>query len=58
MTEKQFETKLQNLLERVLWKRDGRVVTYREHGVLTNNRGLVVRLAGGEEFHLTIVRSR
>ena len=58
MTEKQFETKLHHLLERVLQKRDGRVATYEEHGALTHNRGLVARLADGSEFHLTIVRSR
>jgi hypothetical protein len=58
MNEKQFETKLHHLLERVLRKRDGRVATYEEQGVLTHNRGLVVRLASGAEFHLTIVQSR
>jgi hypothetical protein len=58
MTEKQFESNVRNLLERVLWKRDGSVATYRDHGVLTNNRGLVVRLANGDEFHITIVQSR
>jgi hypothetical protein len=35
-----------------------RVSTFDEAGLLTGNRGLVVRLADGEEFQLTIVQSR
>ena len=33
------------------------VGTFEEHGVLTNNRGLVVTLPNGQEFQLTIVES-
>ncbi|MDP9411164.1 MAG: hypothetical protein M3P70_11810 [Actinomycetota bacterium] len=35
-----------------------RVVTFADDGVLTDNRGLVLRLSDGSEFQLTIVRSR
>ncbi len=35
-----------------------RVVTFADAGVLTDNRGLVLRLSDGSEFQLTIVRSR
>jgi hypothetical protein len=34
-----------------------RVATFEECGVLTNNEGLVLRLADGTEFQLTVVRS-
>ena len=34
------------------------VRTFGEEGVLTNNRGLVLRLGDGTEWQLTIVRSR
>ena len=32
--------------------------TYEEAGLLTRDRGLVIQLPGGDEFHLTIVQSR
>lgn len=35
-----------------------RVRTYEEDGVLTNNAGLVITTAGGDEFQISIVRSR
>lgn len=34
------------------------VRTFEDAGILTNNKGLVVRLPDGSEFQLTIVRSR
>lgn len=34
------------------------VRTYREAEVLTENRGFVLRLSNGQEYQLTIVRSR
>jgi CobQ-like glutamine amidotransferase family enzyme len=34
-----------------------RVATFEDAGVLTRNRGLVVRLADGSEFQITIVQS-
>ena len=34
------------------------VVTFEEAGVLTRGAGLVVRMADGAEFQITIVRSR
>jgi hypothetical protein len=57
MTEKRFETKLANLLERRLSPIGGGVTTFRDAGVLTMNRGLVVSLPNRQEFQLTIVES-
>jgi hypothetical protein len=57
ISERGFESKLQRLLERVLDERGGQVGTFKDHGVLTMNRGLVVSLANGQEFQLTIVES-
>jgi hypothetical protein len=57
MSEKRFEAKLARLLERRLDSAGGSVTTFRETGVLTNNRGLVVTLPAGQEFQLTIVES-
>ena len=34
------------------------VMTFGEKGVLTNDRGLVVKTQDGREFQITIVRSR
>jgi len=55
MDEKEFET----------WLRDAifgaddviELQTFEEACLLTNNRGLVVKLQSGEEFQVTIVRS-
>jgi hypothetical protein len=52
ITEKRLETKLTQILER--W---AEVQTFREAGVLTNNRGLVVAFPNGQEFQITIVES-
>ena len=52
ITEKRLETKLATLLER--W---AEVTTFRDAGVLTNNRGLVVAFPNGQEFQITIVES-
>jgi hypothetical protein len=57
MSEKRFETKLARLLERRLENCGGGVTTFRDAGVLTNNRGLVVTLPGRQSFQLTIVES-
>ncbi len=57
LSEKRFETKLARLLERRLDSAGGGVTTFREAGVLTNNRGLVVTLPNHQEFQLTIVES-
>lgn len=57
MSERRFEMKLARLLERCLEKAGGSVATFREAGVLTNNRGLVITLPGRQEFQLTIVES-
>ncbi len=52
ITEKRLETKLAALLER--W---AEVTTFRDAGVLTNNRGLVIAFPNGQEFQITIVES-
>jgi hypothetical protein len=52
ITEKRLESKLAALLER--W---AEVTTFRDAGVLTDNRGLVVAFPNGQEFQLTIVES-
>ena len=52
ITEKRLETKLATLLER--W---AEVRTFRDAGVLTQNRGLVLALPNGQQFQLTIVES-
>lgn len=57
LTEKRFETRLARLIERRLEQTGGCVATFRERGVLTMNRGLVVTLPNGQEFQLTIVES-
>lgn len=36
----------------------GSVVSFEEAGVMTMNKGLVVRMRDGSEFQLTIVQSR
>jgi hypothetical protein len=57
ISEQQFETKLAALIERRLEKSGGTVTTFHNAGVLTMNRGLVVSLATGQEFQITIVES-
>lgn len=52
-----FEAKLARLIERRIEGAGGMVTTFRDAGVLTNNRGLVVHLPGGQEFQLTIIDS-
>jgi hypothetical protein len=57
MSERGFERRLANLLERVLERQGGDVATYERAGLMTSNKGLVVRLANGQEFQITIVES-
>ncbi len=63
MTEMEFADVLGDVLQNAeeLEGEDGerpRVRTYAEVGMLTNNAGLVIRLADGSEYQLTLVRSR
>ena len=37
---------------------DAEVRTFDEAGILTSNLGLIVRLASGSEFQITIIRSK
>ena len=58
----EFERRLQCILEHVDEDEDDtiggcRVTTFTDAGLLTRDRGLVVTLADGSEFQLTIVRS-
>ena len=57
LTEKGFETKLARMLERRLDLIGGAVTTFRDAGVMTNNRGLVIDLPGGQQFQITLVES-
>jgi hypothetical protein len=38
--------------------RDAIIRSFEDRGVLTTNKGLVIHLSTGEEFQVTIVRSR
>jgi hypothetical protein len=73
MDERELQDALKALLEKVAFMDDEertdaelpdelagvkRVSTYEEEGVLTRDAGLVVTMAEGAEFQLTIVRSR
>jgi hypothetical protein len=61
-TEEEFCNVLQELLEEGLPEqlqagRTARIATFEQAGVLTRNRGLVVRI-GESEFQVTVVQSR
>jgi hypothetical protein len=69
MNERKFERTLQEVLEAVAASSsqdriageelsDAGISTFEDAGVLTNNRGLVVRLQNGAEFQVTIVQSQ
>lgn len=62
MNEQEFEELARGLFRGDLDEIDledvARVTTFEERGVLTMDRGLVVQMMGGEEFFLTIRRSR
>lgn len=60
MDEEEFETFLADAIDEYAEENDAprtRIRTFREAGLLTGNKGLVVRI-GDAEFQLTIVRSR
>ena len=57
ISEKRFETKLARLIEQRIERAGGHVSTFRDAGVLTMNRGVVVHLPNGQEFQLTIIQS-
>ena len=57
ISEKRFESKLARLIERRIEPAGGHVTTFRDAGVLTMNRGVVVHLPNGQEFQLTIIES-
>ena len=59
MNETEFETMLYELLQVEEAAREiVRVQTFEEAGLLTRNRGVVVRTANGSTFQITIVQSR
>jgi len=39
-------------------ERNIRILTYEEAGIMTRNKGLVLRTPDGDEFQITIVKSR
>jgi len=60
MTEKEF---VEYLDEALMWASDsdGMITgsaSFEDVGMLTSNEGLVVRLSTGEEFQVTIVKSK
>ncbi len=60
MDEEEFETFLTDAIDDYAEENDAprtRIRTFREAGLLTGNKGLVVRV-GDAEFQVTIVRSR
>lgn len=54
MTEQEMEA---FLTDAISCYTDSEVLTFEEAGLLTRNRGLVVRTPDGSEFQLTIVKS-
>ena len=59
MNETEFETMLYELLQVEEAAREiVRVQTFEEAGLLTRNRGVVVRTVNGSTFQITIVKSR
>jgi hypothetical protein len=74
MTEQEMERVLLELFEEVSWIEEDddemtvaaprelvgleEAGTFASHGLLSGNRGLVLRLADGSEFQITIVQSR
>jgi len=55
MTEQEFAAELTEALEDY---DDTTVRSFAQHGLMTDNTGLVITLADGSEFQVTIVRSR
>ena len=58
MDEEMFEAMLRDLLEVDGSEYVRRADTFRSVGMLTRNRGIVVRMKDGSEMQITIVRSR
>jgi hypothetical protein len=59
VNEIEFETMLYELLQDDEAAPEiARVQTFEEAGLLTNNRGVVVRTRDGMEFQVTVVESR
>ena len=72
-TDADMEARLRDLLESLIYATEGGdyppdlpeefrelagVSTFADAGVMTHNRGLVVRMADDSEFQITIVQSR
>ncbi len=59
MNETDFETMLHELLQdQEAAPEVARVQTFEEAGLLTGNRGVVVRTRDNREFQITVVQSR
>jgi hypothetical protein len=54
------ETEFQEELSEILWDYSDNfdISTYYEVGMLTRNKGLIIKLENGEEFEITIVRRK
>lgn len=60
MGESRFETWLREAIN-LMNEEDfevQRMDTFEEAGILTSNKGLVIKTTSGEEFQITIVRSK
>lgn len=51
--------KMEEILRETLYENEkvSRILTFEEAGLLTRNKGLVVKFENGDEFQLTIVQS-
>jgi hypothetical protein len=59
MNEIEFETMLYEMLQdEDAAPEVARVQTFEEAGLLTNNRGVVVRTTDGREFQVNVIQSR
>ena len=56
MNERMFE----EFMQEILAEQDGirSILTFDEAGMLTNDKGLVIRTGDGNEFQITIIQSR
>ena len=61
MTEQHFQEWLESLVSSDTLEPDSEldmVRSFEESGIMTLNKGLVIRMKDGSEFHVSIVKSR
>ncbi|WP_069648972.1 hypothetical protein [Caloranaerobacter ferrireducens] len=61
-TEREFQNWLMEVIyegnEALFEGEEIEITTFEEEGLLTNNKGLVIKLEDGTEFQLTLIKSR